>query len=263
MKVSCIPICFFQDIIRTGRMSLSEWIEMAADVGLDGIEVYRPYLDSPDRSRLAALAEEIGQAGLEVSMYTSYGDLAVASEAEQQIELVRGDVDAAVALGTGIVRVTAGRWPDDCSPEEALRNVAECLRQSLGYAEDQGVALALEDHPEIGTKNQDFIRILELVDDERLKVNLDTSNPMESGDSPVALAELVGDRVIHVHASDRDEELEHQVVGEGCVPFREIFAVLQSAGFDGWISMEAGGTKGKQGIVEGLRHVRETWSAVA
>ena len=263
MKVSCIPICFFEDLIRTRRMPLAQWIQMAADVGLDGIEVYRPYLDIADGGSPEALAEEIDRAGLLVSMYTSYGDLAAASEDERQrqLELLRADIDTAVALGTRIVRVTAGRWPTDCGPEEALRNVAECLRRSLDYAQEQGVALAIEDHPEIGTRISDFVAILSMVDDDRLKVNLDTSNPMESGDSPVALTELVKDRVVHVHASDRNEQLEHQVVGEGCVPFREVFAVLQSAGFDGWVSMEAGGSKGKQGIVEGLSHVREAWRA--
>jgi hypothetical protein len=38
-----------------------------------------------------------------------------------------------------------------------------------------------------------------------------------------------------------------------------VFAVLQSAGFDGWVSLEAGGLKGRQGIVEGLSYVREAW----
>ncbi len=264
MKVSCIPICFFDDIIRTGKMSLSEWIKMAADIGLDGIEVYRPYLKTTEHSFLEKLADEINRAGLEISMFTSYGQLASPSEKERlkQIESLRGDVDAAVILRTNIVRVTAGSWPQDCNQEEALGNVADCLKRSLDYAEEKGVMLALEDHPQIGTSVEDFTKILALVNDNRLKVNLDTSNPMESGDSAVELAEIVKERVIHVHASDRDEQLEHQVVGEGCVPFAEIFKILKSANFDGWISLEAGGTKGREGIVEGMRYVREVWREV-
>ena len=194
-------------------------------------------------------------------MFTSYGQLATPSEEEKrkQIEYLRQDVDAAVAFGTNIVRVTSGRWPQDCGRDEALHNVAACLRRSLDYAEENGVNLALEDHPEIGESIEDFTHILDLVGDCRLKLNLDTSNPMEAGESPIRLAQLVKDRVIHVHASDRNQCLEHQVVGEGCVPFAEIFGVLKSAGFDGWVSLEAGGSKGKQGIVEGMRTVRKIW----
>ena len=261
MKVSCIPICFFDDIVHTGKMSLGEWIRMAADIGLDGIEVYRPFLKTTEQKSLEKLADEMRQARLEASMYTSYGELACPSERErlEQIESLRDDVNAAVALRTNIVRVTAGNWRQDCDREEALSNVADCLKRSLDYAEEKGVMLALEDHPQIGTSVADFVEILALVNDNRLKVNLDTSNPMESGDSAVELARIVKERVVHVHASDRDEQLEHQVVGEGCVPFAEIFEVLKSANFDGWISLEAGGTKGKQGIVEGMRHVRNLW----
>lgn len=261
MKVSCIPICFFEDIIVTKKMSLTEWIGMAAGIGLDGIEVYRHYPGVSDRGALERLVSEIGEAGLEISMFTSYGELATPSEEEKlkQIESLRRDVDAAVALGTNIVRVTAGSWPQECSREEALYNVADCLRRSLDYAEENGVHLALEDHPEIGASIEDLTHILDLVGDYRLKVNLDTSNPMVAGDSPARLAQLVKDRVIYVHASDRNRQLEHQVVGEGCVPFADILRVLKSAGFDGWVSLEAGGSKGKQGIVEGMRTVRKIW----
>lgn len=261
MKISCIPICFFEDLIVTKRMSLDEWIAMAADIGLDGIEVYRHYPTVADRGALDEVARKIRKAGLEVSMFTSYGELATSSEEKRrrQISALRDDVDAAVALGTHVVRVTSGSWPHDCGRDEALRNVADCLRRSLDYAEQNGVMLALEDHPEIGASIGDFTRILNLVDDDRLKVNLDTSNPMGAGDSPARLAGLVKERVVHVHASDRNQQLELQVVGEGCVPFAEVFGVLKSAGYDGWISLEAGGSKGKLGITEGIRAVRRAW----
>ena len=261
MKISCIPVCFFEDIIITKKMSLTEWIGMAADIGLDGIEVYRHYPAVADRGALEQVAREIRRAGLEVSMFTSYGELATSSEEERltHIKSLRRDVDAAVELGTSIVRVTAGSWPKDCVREEALDSVADCLRRSLDYAEQHGVMLALEDHPEIGASIDDFTNILNLVDDERLKVNLDRSNPMEAGDSPARLAELVKDRVVHVHASDRNQQLELQVIGEGCVPFSEVFGALRSVGYDGWISLEAGGSKGRPGIVQGMRTVRRAW----
>ena len=263
MKVSCIPICF-DEIIRTQQMSLTEWTRMAAEIGLDGIEVYRPYLRATTLGSLEKLAGEIRDAGLEVSMFTSYGDLATPSEKERlvQVDSLREDVKAAVALRTHIVRVTAGSWPKNCGRQESLSNVADCLTRSLDYAGNNGVMLAIENHPQIGTSAEDFTRILSLVNDDRLKVNLDTSNPMQCGESAVQLAELVKQRVVHVHASDRNQQLEHQVVGEGCVPFDEIFRILKSANFDGWISLESGGSKGKEGIIEGMRYVRDLWESI-
>lgn len=165
----------------------------------------------------------------------------------------------AVLLRTSIVRVTAGSWPKNVGRDQALGFVADCLKRSLDYAEEKGVMLALEDHAEIGTAIEDFTGILDLVNDERLKVNLDTSNPLRSNDSPVELAQRVKHRVVHVHASDVDDGLAHAVAGEGRVPFREIFTVLRSAGFDGWVSLEAGGERGKHGIAQGLKYIKEVW----
>lgn len=260
MKISCIPTCFTGDI-SDGKMTLEDWIRMAAQIGLDGTEIYCRQLQAMDPPCLERIADEVERAGLAVSMFTSYEQLAAPEqERARQVASLRQDVDRAVCLRTDIVRVTAGKWPADCTREEALRSAADCLQRSLDYAQERGVRLALEDHPEIGMKVQDFAQILELVGDTRLKVNLDTGTPMRVGDSPVELARLVKERVVHVHAKDRDEQTEDRALGEGRVPFAEIFQVLRSAAFDGWISIEGTGGKGREGIVQGIGHIRELWS---
>ena len=260
MNVGCIPICFFEEIINAGTMSLSDWIRMAGEVGLDGIEMYRPYLKTLESPALREYADEVAQAGLAVSMLTGYADLAVPpAERPRQFATLRDDIDLAVFFDAKIVRVTAGYWPADCAAREALERVAASLRGVLDYAEENGVTLALEDHPDIGLKVDDFVAILDLTADDRLKVNLDTSNTMVPGDDIVDLTRKVKDRVAHVHVSDRSADLEHQVVGEGAVPFGEIFSILKSAGYDGWLSLEAGGTKGRQGIIEGIEYTKRVW----
>jgi len=263
MKLSCIPICFFDDLISTRTMPLSDWVRMARKLDLDGIEMYKPYLRENERNKdsMSRISDIVRSAGLEVSMFTSYADLSLPESAERdhQMASIRWDIDAAVIFRTNIVRLTAGRWREGQSSEETIRLVAKGLKASLDYAEEKGVMLALEDHPVIGTRIADFMRILELVGDERLKVNLDTSNPMESGDNPVELAKLVKKRIVHVHLSDRSANLQHQVAGEGAVDFASIFHILKAAGYDGWLSLEAGGRKGEGAIRQALHFIRESW----
>ncbi|MFQ6097011.1 MAG: sugar phosphate isomerase/epimerase family protein [Armatimonadota bacterium] len=263
MKIGCIPVCYFRELLHDRSMSLAQWSERAAALGLDGIELYKPYLQEEDRASLLDAAETIRRSGLEISMYTSYADFGDLDDERTaaQIESIHRDCDAAVLVGTDIVRVTAGHWRPGASREDTLRNVAAGLKACLDYAEARGVRLALEDHPAIGCDIGDFLRILELVDDARLKVNLDTSNPMEAGQSAAVLVRHVGDRVVHVHASDRSEDLEHQVVGEGVVDFAAIFKTLKAVGYDGYLSLEAGGTRGDQGIADGIAYVRRVWEA--
>jgi len=262
MKLSCIPICFFDDLINTRTLSLGDWVQMARELDLDGIEMYKPYLseDQRDKDSMSRISDMIHSTGLEVSMFTSYADLSLpeSTERDHQMASIRWDIDAAVIFRTSIVRLTAGRWRGGQSAEDTLRFVAKGLKANLDYAEEKGIILALEDHPEVGTRIADFIRILELVDDERLKVNLDTSNPMESGDAPVELAKLVKTRVVHVHLSDRSADLQHQVAGEGVVDFISILHILKEADYNGWLSLEAGGRKGKDAIRQSLNFIRDT-----
>jgi len=263
MKLSCIPICLFDKILRTKELSVEGWVESAAGLGLDGIEMYEPYLESWERDYIEGLSEVIRDTGLEVSMFTSYShnfSHPDPNERAEEIEHVKRAIDVADVFGAKIVRLTAGVWHPGVGREETLRNVASCFEGLLDYAEAKGIVLALEDHPQIGTKIEDFMRILELVDDERLKVNLDTSNPLTVGDDPAKLAELVKDKVVHVHASDRDASLEHVVLGEGIVNFGRIFGILKEAGFDGWISLEAGGPPSFESVLRGIENLRREWA---
>ena len=261
MQISCIPICLFKELLQDKTLPLKEWVNMAVDLKLDGIEMYEPYLESWDESYMAKLADSVYDAGLQISMFTSYSDFSSPDVAkrEQETAHVKQAVDAAVTFRTNIVRLTAGSWIDGLSQNEVLQNIADGLRGCLNYAEEKQVMLALEDHPVVGTKISDFVKILELVDDERLKVNLDTSNPMVSGDNSVDLAKLVADRIVHLHASDRLKNLQHCREGMGEVDFKGVFKVLKSVGYDGWISLEAGGENGKEDIRKGIEYIRKAW----
>lgn len=60
MKVSCIPVCFFGELLTTKTMSVEDWIEMASDLNLDGIEIYDQYLTGKDEDYIAQLYLDFG-----------------------------------------------------------------------------------------------------------------------------------------------------------------------------------------------------------
>ena len=260
MKLGAIPILYF-DRVNRGMMSPEDWYAEAADVGLDGVELYDAFVGPWSEAAVLRHAEEIAAVGLEVSMYTTYCDFAPrnpALRAPARSQVLRG-IRSAQLAGTDIVRIVAGDWVEGQEREETLQLVAEGLRGCLDDAEASGVALAVEDHPVIGTDPRDFLRILELVDDERLKVNLDTSNPMESGASVLDLLPHVISRVVHVHASDRAVDLSHVITGTGAVPLGEVFAQLRSVGFSGYVSMEIGGAPERASVEASAANVRRLW----
>jgi sugar phosphate isomerase/epimerase len=243
MKLGCIPICFLEEL-SDGRRPVEGWIEMAARVGLDGIEVYKPFVRPRTEPRLKELVRLINF---------------VTGKMDEEIESVKRDVDWAVICGTRAVRLTAGGPLGSLSAEEGAHRAAEGLRSCLDYADQSGVILALENHPPFGDRISDFLRILELVDDLRLKVNLDTSNPLPVGDDPVQLTRAVAGRVVHLHVSDLSPDMVHLPSGEGTVDLRAIFAVLKQRNYDGWLSSEAGGPSTEESIARSAENIRRLW----
>jgi sugar phosphate isomerase/epimerase len=90
-------------------------------------------------------------------------------------------------------------------------------------------------------------------------VNYDPSNAIVAGDDPLWLLERVKGRGVSVHASDRylkggslddlrqsdgtlgySPLLSHGVIGQGLNDYDRIFAILRSADFTGWVSIEDG-----------------------
>lgn len=259
MKFSCIPLNFSRQIGYDKTMSYEDWIAMAAEFGLDGVEIYEPWISGLDASGQAELAKVVHGAGLEASMFTSESHLCHPDYRDKAIAYINAAVDSALVFDTNIVRVVSGHGSKDLELEVCLQSIADGLKACLDYAEEKGVMLAFEDHWGVGTNLRDFMRILELVDDDRLMVNLDTAN-VGSKDI-VELTGIVKDRVVHTHCSELLDNKHGVVIGRGEVDFKGIFTILKGNGYDGWISLEA-----LAGDKEDLRFsvdfIKDTWNSV-
>ncbi len=265
MKLSCIPVCFFAAILRDKTMSREDWLKIAVEVGLDGTEIYESFVGDLDASGMAKFAGVVRDAGLQVSMFSREDNFANPAEREQAIAQVKRSVDAAVICGTNIVRVTAAcphtpeerTYIQETNREDVVQSSVEGLRGCLDYAEEKKVMLALEDHPVIGWDVEEFMKILDLLDDERMKVNLDTSNV--SPDTVLDLTRRVADRVVHLHVKDRSNNDHRIVIGTGEVDLGGVFTILKDVGFDGWLSLETLGG-GKEELRLSAENVRNAWN---
>ncbi len=271
MKISIIPLCYGKEF-GEGTMSQEDWIKEAVELGLDGIELYEPYLFGLDSSAKGQLADAIHNAGLEVSKYASgcYAHAACCpcnpQDRERAIAYINKSVDEALIFRTNTVRVVSGWGGEDywdilqsqgLELPGILQSVADGLKACLDYAEEKQVVLAFEDHFGVGTKIDDFMKILELVDDERLKVTLDTANV--AGGTPAEFARLVGNRVVNTHVSDRKGHEHSVVVGKGDIDFESVFRELKKAGYDGWLSLEVF-VGGKENLQFSVNYIRDAWN---
>lgn len=282
-KLAVFPKGFFDDLI-SRRMSLATWIELAASLDVDGIELYPAFMERTDREYARDVRRRIEGAGLVMPMLCYSPDFTQPDlgARRREVDRAKAMIELTVELGGGFCRVLSGQRRPGLSEEQGLGWVVECIEQLLPFAERAGVVLTIENHykdgvweyPEFAQKKELFLRILEAVDSPWLKVQYDPSNAVVAGDDPYELLDRVAGRVATMHASDRYLEggttedlrrldadprhgyapfLRHGVIGQGLNDFDRIFSRLARASFAGWVSIEDGEGPTIQQGMENLR----------
>lgn len=256
-------------------MTIKDWAMQGAEVGLDGIDLSILFLKSKDPEYLEIVRHEIRDAGIRVAMVTTYPDFTHPDPKEREHELskLQEDIVAASRLGADLVRVTAGQAHPTVKHDEGIEWAVQGLTRAMEFAKNYPVKLVYENHAKPGAwryvdfshPTDIFLSIVERTRGVSLGVNWDTANVIAYGDDPIPVLKKVVDRVISVHAADTSTrgELKHVLLGTGLVPFREMFEIIHSAKFDGWICMEEASFKGKAGVKAAADFVRSVWNDVA
>lgn len=267
-KLAAFPKCFMDQLCVERSMSLFDWIELAATLGVDGLEFYSGFItDEPaflERAQ-AALARH----GLAMPMLCCSPDFTQPDAAllEQEIARERRMIELTAYFGGRYCRVLSGQRRPGLGRAEGIEQVVRVIQGLLPFAEEHGVVLTIENHykdnywqyPEFAQKMDVFVEIVERLESPWFGVNYDPSNTILAGEDPLELLERVKDRVVTMHASDRylkegtiedlrrEEDsvgyarrLSHGVIGKGLNDYDRIFSTLRAAGFNAWISIEDG-----------------------
>jgi sugar phosphate isomerase/epimerase len=249
-------------------MKLVEWIDLAATLGIDGLEFYSGFVeDGP--APLAQARDRLRKHGLAMPMLCCSPDFTQPDPEllKREIERERRMIELTAFFGGRFCRVLSGQRRPGLTREAGVAQVVGAIRSLIPFAGEHGVVLTLENHykdnywvyPEFAQKGDVFVQIVEQIDSPWFGVNFDPSNAILAGEDPLALLERVKHRVVSMHASDRfltsgtlddlrrEEDaagyaarLSHGVVGKGLNDYDRIFSILRSVGFDSWISIEDG-----------------------
>jgi sugar phosphate isomerase/epimerase len=284
-KLAAFPKAFIRQLCRDGSMTLQEWIELAAPLGLDGLEYYSGMRELADPANWANARRQVEAAGMVIPMLCCSPDFSQPDPAlrRQEIERERTWIRMAAELGAGYCRVLSGQRRPGLTTGQGLDLVVANIEACLPEAEKCGVTLILENHykddfwtyPEFAQKLDVFCALVDRVHHPRLGVNYDPSNAFLAGDDPLELLERVKRRVVTMHASDRyllrgtledlrkeedgatgyAQRLAHGEIGKGLNDYDAIFGTLRAAGFDGWISIEDG-VNGMDQLAASVRFLR-------
>jgi len=270
MKLSCIPVSFFRDMIG-GSMTIADWARMGKELGLDAIDVSILFVPDRSRSAVAGLRQSVEAAGMRVAMVASYPDFTHPDASQRDRELVSAQevVDVATGLGAEMVRVTAGQAHPETGREDGIRWATEGLQRLVDRTRKSGVRLVYENHGKPGAWTYTdfsqppdiFLAIVRATASVGLGLNFDTANATAFSRDPLELLDQCIERVVSIHAADTAVrgELKPVLLGTGVTPFDPIFRRLVQAGWNNWICIEEASFQGRVGVEKATQFVRQLW----
>jgi sugar phosphate isomerase/epimerase len=277
MKVGLYSITYLGLWYRGESLTLPEMIQKAREFGYDGIEIdgKRPHgnpLDWPMK-RCQLLRSVADEAGVEIMGVAANNDFAnpVPEVREAQICFVRELIRMTADLGAGKLRVflswwgvtrhgqlatyeiAEGYWPivhKAFSEDEMWGWCREALVECAKYAGENGVTLALQNHPPLIKDYKDVLRMVTEVGSPHLQVCLDAPLMKDRSAATIqAAANAIGSRQVMSHFGGefdrlpdggiRGYERNDGVAGEETRQYYTDFArAMRKIDYKGYISYE-------------------------
>lgn len=275
-----------QALCKEGSMRVSEWINLACQLDLDGLEWYAGFIEMGNEKNWVRFRREVEEHGKVIPMMCCSPDFTHpdADFRRNEIHKQKRWIEMTHALGGSYCRVLSGQRRPELTVQEGINLAAECIRECLPYAREYEITLVIENHykddfwtyPEFAQSMDVFCQLVDAIHDPYFGVNYDPSNAYLAGDDPLELLRRISRRVVTMHASDRyvvegtlddlrreendsagyAKRLRHGEIGRGLNDYDAIFSELKRVGFAGWISIEDG-VEGMDQLERSVTFVRQ------
>ena len=269
-KLAAFPKAFMQELCKDGTMKVSEWIKLATQLDIQGLEWYAGFLEMADEENWEKFRAEVESKGKKIPMLCCSPDFTHPDKdfRLREIEKQKNWIRMCKALGGQYCRVLSGQRRPELTIEQGINFAVECIEACLPFAKINNITLIIENHykddfwefPEFAQKMDVFCELVNRIQHPNFGVNYDPSNAFLAGEEPLELLYRVSNRVVTMHASDRyliegtiedlrkeevgalgyAKRLSHGEIGKGLNDYDAIFTELKRVGFDGWISIEDG-----------------------
>jgi len=217
-------------------MSLFEFIDDCARMGLEGTELTSYYFqDPPTPSYLHQLRQNCFRLGLDISGTAVGNDFGVAPGValQQQIADVKRWIDHAATLGAPVIRIFAGHVPEGRDAQQTHGQMISAIEECCEYAGRHGLFLALENHGGPTSTVASLLPLVQNVQSPWFGVNLDTGN-FHSSDIYGDLAQIAP------YALNVQVKVAVSVTGSKKEPtdFRRLARLLREANYRGYVVLE-------------------------
>ena len=240
------------------EMPVADVCASLKSIGYDGVEWTSAHFNPRTMSarELADVVAVTKEHGLETSEVVVQRDFVCLDDSARRdrVEVVLETIEAASQAGVATLNLFTGPapWEDaapkvgaDISEGAAWEMVLEAFARFVAAAEKRDVDLAVEGV--FGMLCHDYYTtrlLIDHFDSPRLGVNFDPSHDILYGNLDSAwIARQWGDRIKHMHLKDAAGvpamgKLLFPLLGEGLVPWKDLFAAVDDIGYTGFMSVE-------------------------
>ncbi len=248
------------------RVALEAFIGRAARLGYQGVMIAgkRPHLAPLDATTevLLGIKGHLKRAGVECPVLAAYTDFSGAGAAEVpfleiQIGYVESLARIAPELGARLIRVFTAYESEEIGMGSVWNRVVESLRECCDRAAFHGVALAVQNHHDVGVHTDALLELLKEIDRPNCKLAFDAWSPALRGEdlhqsarkaAPYTALTTSADYVRLprfryepqlVNYRSQEPDLVRAVpFGEGFIDYKGFFRGLLEGGFNGITSYE-------------------------
>lgn len=231
------------------QASLKEILEATQKYGLDGVEIRlnadNSVMGFEGKKAMQEARLQFEQSGVVVTDLGS--SICITAYDENIVPKAQEIVECAAILGAKGVRVFLGHFSSRVNPDLPscdYLGIVKQLKELCALAAEKNVEIWIETHNEFAT-GKVLKQLIEDVAWNNLQVIWDIMHPLEDGESLEETWKYVGDRIAHIHIKDGFDRLDeswhdyqYSLLGEGAVPIVGMLDLLQSVGYDGYISLE-------------------------
>jgi L-ribulose-5-phosphate 3-epimerase len=255
--------------------SIETCIDLAAEMGFDGVEILHRQMERETNDHLQAIKRRAFLNGLDLCGFSIHqGFLSPDRDVRQRnIDHTIHCIELAYKLGIPTMRVNTGTWGTSRNFDELMRNrgiepplqgytdedgfrwVIDSFRPCLEHAERCGVTMGLENHWGLGRTPEGVLRVVNALRSRWLQITMDTGNFLED---PYDRLEQLAPQTALVQAKT--------YYGGGLwytldLDYRRIAAMLRRHNYHGYISLEFEGRQDpRTGVPRSLALLREAFA---
>lgn len=227
-------------------------IDLAAEMGFDGVEILEVQMSDRSPAALQALKRRAFSLGLDLMGFSTHQGFVTpdADKRRESLEHTVRCIEYAHALGIPTMRVNTGRWGTSKDFDELMANrgiepalpghdeeeafgwVIAAFEQLTPIAERHGVVLGLENHWGLGLTAAGVLRIVEAIDSPWLAVTMDTGNFLEE---PYEQLAALAPKTALVQAKTYQGGGRWYTLD---LDYARIGKILDAAGYRGYVSLE-------------------------